>query len=233
LTEELKIIHYPSEEDPFIIADKPAGLPSAPLFEGDDSLLTRLLKSFPILLNVGGRKAVEHGLIHRIDTQTTGLVLLATSQVFYDKMLLLQKEGLFKKTYTAHCDFMPDCGEILQAFPPKPELSGPVESYFRPYGPKGSQVRPVTVDCGPAALKKAAPVLYRTEISIDEKNMAQASIRAGYRHQVRCHLAWCGYPVKGDSVYNPNFKEGEKMEFYASSLSFPHPLTGEQLIFQR
>lgn len=99
-----------------------------------------------------------------------------------------------------------------------------LKSYFRPYGPGRKAVRPVTGEAGKYAEKKRGDVLYRTECiklaGLDQNNVEstgeaetksagfqtaifKARIHRGYRHQVRCHLAWAGYPVRGDVVYNP------------------------------
>lgn len=237
----MQVIHSPTEDSPFLVVFKPAGLPSAPLFEGDESILTQAKKEFPEIDCVHGKKEVERGLIHRIDTETSGLVLIATSQQCYDFLIQAQKDGKFKKWYRAETERIPECASLLGGFPPLPDgieigtnKSFFVESFFRPFAQKGKEVRPVTQDAGRAALKKGGSVVYGTEILLESENNALCSITAGYRHQVRCHLAWCGFPVKGDKVYNPNARknsENLEMKFTACKISFPHPLTGIPQVF--
>lgn len=247
----LQIIHAPTSESPFLVIAKPAGLPSAPLRDGDESVLARAIEMFPVIAEIHGKKEIEHGLVHRIDTETSGLVLIASTQESYDALISSQRDGLFEKWYRADCDFIPDCAETLGAFPPYPAmekifektaqkaLTLEVKSAFRPFGEKGREVRPVTESSGRAALKKSGARLYKTEIQIDANGSALCHISAGYRHQVRCHLAWCGFPVKGDRIYNPrdrklnesNGKEHD-MRFEAVRISFPHPLTKVPLAFQ-
>ena len=231
---EIGIIHAPSAEEPFLLVNKPAGLASAPLRDGDDSAVTRLLADFPEIARVRGWKAVEGGLVHRLDTQTSGLLLIAASQEFYDRIIAEQEAGKFKKTYTAECD---DARCLLPAegFPQRPPFaelgktgrgvySLSVESRFRPWGPHGREVRPVSEASGLGAVKKASPGLYRTEaeFSLDGTGSVRAVCRItrGYRHQVRCHLAWFGFPVKGDVLYNPAAKEGDAFCFHATGLAF-------------
>ncbi|UKI54519.1 MAG: hypothetical protein L6V90_07365 [Treponema succinifaciens] len=60
-----------------------------------------------------------------------------------------------------------------------------------------------------------------------DKFFAKCSIKEGYRHQVRSHLAWLGFPVRGDKLYNPLCSQNEEMQFFADCLKFPHPLTGK------
>lgn len=243
--EQLKILHAPSDSSPFLVVFKPAGIPSAPLFEGDESVLTETIRYFPQIALVHGKKEVEHGLVHRIDTETAGLVLIATTQESFDKLIQSQKDGKFEKWYRADVDHIPECAEILGGFPPAPNIiknQFVVESAFRPFGQKGREVRPVTQNAGRAALKKGGSAVYQTEISFESENVAICHIKSGFRHQVRCHLAWCGFPVKGDKIYNPNFREklfisehapeSHEMKFTAFKISFPHPLTQIPLVFQ-
>ena len=231
--EKFKIIHFPTDESPFLVVDKSAHIPSAPLFEGDDSILTEAVNLFPEIALVHGKKEVEHGLVHRIDTETSGLVLIATSQKSYDALLQSQKNGKFEKWYRAEVDLMPQCAALLGGFPPPPVLENPLiaQSFFRPFGKNGREVRPVTGEAGKSARKKGGSVLYTTEISFEEENVAICHITAGFRHQVRCHLAWCGFPVKGDKIYNPLKSDGD-MKFSACRITFPHPLTQIPLTFQ-
>lgn len=258
--QQIKIIHEPTAEEPFVVIDKPAGLPSAPLSAADyDNALAQCASCFPSVLSVRGKKEIEHGLLHRLDTMTRGLLLISASQDWYDSILEQQSSGAFKKTYAADCRFLPDNPHILGGFPPlsktmsafryEPGETIPVRSYFRNFGKKSREVRPVTADSGRAALKKCASgKLYETEISVMKKSSRTLSVRctipAGYRHQVRCHLAWLGIPVEGDMIYNAlcrQFPVTEQfgteqqadcnMRFSAEKLSFIHPCTGRRLTF--
>ena len=264
----MTIIHSPTVDSPFLVVFKPAGIPSAPLFEGDESVLTESIRLFPEIEEIHGKKEVEHGLLHRIDTETSGLVLIATTQESYDALAQAQKENLFEKWYRAEVEPIPDCAQILGGFPPHSErfldslrsleMTGSerfsVQSAFRAFGKKGREVRPVSEGAGRAALKKGGSVLYQTEISFEAESVALCHITAGFRHQVRCHLAWCGFPVKGDKIYNPNAREIDYrvmfrqcstttpdndnsenthgMCFTACKISFPHPISGETLTFE-
>lgn len=244
----LKIEIVKNEKD-FLVIKKCAGLPSAPLSEGEDSALTQAVEMFPEIRSVVGRKAIEFGLLHRIDTETEGVLLIAKNQAFYDKILEEQKQGGFIKTYEARVErreavgegwpnlkeaLGEDVAEMLKndSFPKIIE----VVSRFRFFGEKNREVRPVFEGAGKAANKKASPKVYTTEIII-EKNaslpssiaasggafessfVAKCKITEGFRHQVRCHLAFLGFPVVGDKVYNPNVGDG-RMMFFATELEW-------------
>lgn len=236
----MDIIHPPSEKSPFLVVAKPAGVPAAPLFEGDESVLTEAARLFPEIALVRGRKDVERGLVHRIDTETSGLVLIASTQQSYDALTCAQRAGEFEKWYRAEIERIPDCAERLGGFPAAPEEIGgdfAVRSAFRAFGRGGREVRPVTDGAGRAARRKGGRVVYETDISLGTGGVALCHLTAGFRHQVRCHLAWCGIPVAGDTIYNPDARADSErpahsMRFTAFRISFPHPLTRIPLVFQ-
>lgn len=225
----------------FVVAVKPAGVHSAPLkAEDGECALAAVVELFPEVLGVVGKKAVEGGLVHRIDFDTAGLLLFARSQSFYSHIMDCQAAGLFQKTYHARCQWLPRCPALLGGFPPPPDfrpdlpfasrLDCAVESGFRPYGPGRRQVRPVSSSPGRFTQRRDGNcALYATRLQIDpspEVVRVQAAITRGYRHQVRCHLAWCGLPVLGDPLYNPLCREGQgpfppQMQFFATGLRFP------------
>lgn len=260
----VKILHSTSD---FVVAVKKAGVHSAPLKADDaDSALSFVAQNFPQVLTVQGKKAVEGGLIHRIDYDTAGLLLFALNQDFYNHIMAYQDEGLFKKGYVARCHYDSRCTELLGGFPPLPvslDFSADhqvctVESSFRAFGPGRKQVRPVTEQSGKFSQRKAggskqgSSPIYATELSITKthgKNfVVEASITKGYRHQVRCHLAWCNLPILADPLYNPtqnpqvqvyldsspnvaSKQSSQQMQFFATSLSFPAFSSSEILSF--
>ena len=231
----IEIIKAPDSIKPYAIIYKPAGLPSAPLSNTDtENAFSKTAELFPKLLNVNGKKDIEHGLIHRLDTATSGLILIASSQECYDYLIEEQQKNKISKFYKALCNID---SNRLEGFPDFPfEISNKksfdIVSYFRPFGPGRKQVRPVTKDSGKAALEKIGkPVLYTTTIEILKsdfvKNIAEVEckITNGYRHKVRCHLAWAGLPVIDDILYNPSVKNesAEAMKFCATKIEFEYP----------
>ena len=261
----VKLLH--STRD-FVVAVKKAGVHSAPLKADDtDSALALLAQDFPQVLTVQGKKEVEGGLVHRIDYDTAGLLLFALNQNFYNHIMACQEDGLFKKGYRAYCHYQENCTELLGGFPPLPvslnfsarHQACTVESGFRAFGPGRKQVRPVTEQSGKFSQRKAqgskqgSNPVYSTELSITKTHeksfVVEASITKGYRHQVRCHLAWCNLPILADPLYNPTQnpllqvypdssftnvateKSIQQMQFFATSLSFPALHSNETLSF--
>ena len=232
MTDKITVIHKPDSQKPFVIIDKPAGLPSAPLHEEDkENAFSQAAELFPQLLEVSGRKSVEHGLLHRLDTATSGLMIIAAAQECYDFLQQEQREGRIIKTYLAECKLLCRAGvEQDLVFAAGQHIT--LTSYFRPYGPGRKEVRPVPLDAKKTELSKVEKkVIYTTEIFIKSINksektaLVECRIVNGYRHQVRSHLAWAGLPVINDPLYNPdtNKKSTEQMHFCASKLEFEYP----------
>lgn len=235
---EFKIIHKPSDSEPFIVIYKPHNIPSAPLNPDDtENALAWCIKKYPEIKNVKGIKPVEYGLVHRIDTVTDGLLLIAVTQDFYNHIEELQKKNLFKKYYLARCiKQIPDT-----TFPKfqndfnNGKTEQTLETYFRPFGKNSKEVRPVTKNSGPSALKKVGkPVIYSTNIKLvskkDEVYTFLCGISKGFRHQVRCHLAAIGFPVINDPVYNKNECTGD-IQFTACKIEFSDE-KGSNFIFE-
>lgn len=223
---EIKIIQAPDIEHPFAVIYKPSGLASAPLFEGDESALSKAMEFFPEIKYVAGKKSIEYGLLHRIDTETSGLLLIASTQESYDFLCKEQKNGRFIKYYRAQVELnkneTQDCNF---------EKEFTVVSAFRPFGPKGRMVKPVFENSSAADRKKCGNKIYSTDIKI-KKNIAVCRISEGYRHQVRAHLAYSGYPICGDKLYNPNAKPDEKMQFEAFRFEFTDPKSLKNIFYE-
>jgi 23S rRNA pseudouridine1911/1915/1917 synthase len=209
---------------------KPHGIPSAPLRSGEEgTLLSWFLGMRSEAASVRGRKEIEHGLVHRLDTATEGLVLVAKTQCAYDFFLALQQEGKLVKTYFAYCSIT-DGSSV-----PRPQdLPLSVRSRFRAFGPGRKEVRPVFPgmrgydDMG-ADYETVVESVERCGTGI---LAVTCSLSRGYRHQVRSHLASIGLPIIGDRLYNPAFRpltdsphEAEEgpLELHAVGINFTDP----------
>lgn len=207
------------EDADFLVIDKPHGIPSAPLSENDENnAFSIIAKKFPEVRSVVGKKSIEGGLVHRIDTDTRGLILIARNQNAYDSFQEQQRNGSFIKYYTAFC--------LKSAVFSVSSVPYTIASRFRPFGEGRKMVQPVFEDSGRAALKKASQKEYSTQlISVtNEINYVkvECKITEGYRHQVRSHLSYIGLPIINDTLYGRILNE-DTMQFFASELEFIHP----------
>ncbi len=244
MNNKIEFLNTPSKENPFLIISKPSGLPTAPLSAHDtNNALYLAAQTFPEILNVNGKKEVEHGLIHRIDTITQGLILIATTQEAYENFINQQKNNNFKKYYTAICQNQKN---NLQGFPQflqnidfDSEKTFSISSYFRYFGQGRKEVRPVPVENQNKTQQKKVEntSIYTTNVKIISEQTktikVECNITKGFKHQVRCHLTWANLPIKNDPVYNQNAEKSEQIEFYASKLQFLHPVTKQIITFQK
>lgn len=215
---------------------KPHGMPSAPLREDEGgTLLSWLLSTRPEAALVEGRKRIERGLMHRLDTGTAGLVLAAKNQAAYESLQKSQEAGLLEKRYEAVCPFDEIEGPAFREAARPLILPLIVESRFRPFGPKGREVRASFP--GDSRYSESARIYTTTihealSVRIDggEFRIFRCSLTLGYRHQVRVHLACIGYPIVGDPLYNPIPSDGP-LRLTAVGISFPDPDSGTTVSF--
>jgi 23S rRNA pseudouridine1911/1915/1917 synthase len=212
------------ETEDFAVMFKPPKMHSVPGRSGNgDTLLDWYAGLFPPVMDLSGKKAGEGGLLHRLDFETQGLVLCAKTQSALDFLRLSQEQGNFIKEYSAMCQ---------KAVSPRPSFPPPpacvlrehfvIESYFRPFGPGRKQVRPVT-----DTLRKGHSGLYQTEVvNVNEQCVFTIRLKKGFRHQIRCHLAWIGWPIRNDPVYGESPADGF-LALRAHRLFFTDPRSGQ------
>jgi len=188
------------ETSDFLVVFKPAEIPTVPLkTEKKVTLLEIVAKTNPEILDVKGFHPWEGGVLHRLDTATRGLVLIAKNQGFFDFMKEQQYEGKFVKEYFAKLSSL---GHSEKSWPVCPfsfkEGQICISSYFRAFGKNRAEVRPAS---SPTE-KNATQTTYDTMVKLISKDEVLCQISKGFRHQIRCHLAWMGHPIKGDFLYS-------------------------------
>jgi 23S rRNA pseudouridine1911/1915/1917 synthase len=174
------------ESEDFVIVDKPAGLPTAPLTRTDSrSLAAALLARYPEMQGVGFRDR-EPGLVHRLDNETSGVVLAARSQAAFQAARSLFESALIEKRYQA----------VVAAGVPE---TGRLETLL---GPDTADARLVRVyDEPPDGYAKLCRTSYRVLKRGARFALVELSVERAFRHQIRAHLAYMGYPIAGDALY--------------------------------
>ena len=171
------------ETPDFVIVDKAAGVPCGSLVGKEQGTLAgALLHHFPEMQHVGyGRR--EPGLVHRLDNQTSGLVLAARHQRAFVALQSGLSRGLLTKKYLALVapNVLPDRGHVRLPLAPHPQ----------------DRRRVIVVSAGGHPSETVFEVLRRGR----DADLAQVSVHAAYRHQIRCHLAHRGASLLGDEVY--------------------------------
>ncbi len=175
------------ERADLVVVDKPAGQASAPLGPLDPGTLAgALLGRYPEMAQVGYR-AREPGLLHRLDTRTSGLLIAARSTQAFDVLRAALREEQLSKRYLAIVDGLglPDFMEIDLPLAPDPSGSG--------------QVIVADDDDTPGARACFS------ELRVVERRgrwaLVEVTASRAYRHQVRVHLACSGWPIAGDLDY--------------------------------
>ncbi|GHU88763.1 RNA pseudouridine synthase [Spirochaetia bacterium] len=242
-----------SETKHYAVVYKPPLIHSVPLKKhGSSADVPTLLDWYGRIegraLKLSGRKDWEGGLLHRLDYETEGLVLIAKTQQAMDALLVQQEQGLFIKEYRAISAGFGVSGlntaGPLPGFPPflqKTTAPSVIQSYFRPWGPGRKAVRPVIIKkAHETASDRGKPYVtevLKTEILEEGTPLKEIlcftlRIKRGFRHQIRCHLAWMGKPILNDALYggaapeNSNSQGGIALR--AAGFSFYDPEGGEK-----
>jgi len=224
--------HVVEEDDDVVAVWKPPGMHTAPL-ESDEpgTLLAWVLTRFPEIGGVRGRKPTEHGLLHRLDRDTQGLVLFARNDRSFNALSAAFAAGAVRKRYSALCRRSAEPPPGLATLLPLPPGGAPwrLATRFRAFGPGRRLVAAVAP--GSASSRRKVSVVYETLITaLDERRdgiHVQVELTRGFRHQVRAHLASVGLPIDGDRLYLGTFGSAEyPLHLAAVGLSFPEPDTG-------
>jgi len=204
---ELRIVY---EDSAVIAVDKPAGLPSHALRPGErHTLVSGLIARYPELQGIG-HGALEPGLLHRLDNDTSGILLAARTQESFERLQATHRRGEFNKRYLA-----------LVAGYAKPQEA---RAFLR------ADRRKVVVRGEP--FEDAKPIVSRLVSSTKHGaySLVCVEVVLASRHQVRAHLAHLGHPIVGDGLYGgPSWPGLDRHFLHASELEFPHPADGRRV----
>ncbi len=205
---------------------KESGIPTVPLKTTIDgrTLLSIASAYYPEIRCCHGQNEWEGGVIHRLDSLTKGIVLIARSQKAYDALMQQQKKDMIQKEYRAEICRGRSVDEGFEPYPYIDPFEGStmISSYFRSFGPGGKSVRPVVSN-----KRYMDGRIYTTIVEPDGEDALRCTITRGFRHQIRSHLAWAGYPIRGDVQYGGNVSDDFGLE--AVSISYIEPCSGRKL----
>jgi 23S rRNA pseudouridine1911/1915/1917 synthase len=193
-----------------VIVAKPAGMPSAPLTLSErGSLCGALLARYPEMATLG-HHAREPGIVHRLDTQTSGLVLAARTPHAFARLSHALDSGALRKQYLAVVsgERIAEQGEIARALAPDRAVHGRVRV-----------LADDELDAGYARLKVTR---FRRLRVGHGRALLELSLASAFRHQIRAHLASLGHPIVGDRLYGGELDErlGERHALHASQLTW-------------
>lgn len=229
------------EDDQLIVIDKPAGLVVHPAAGHEAGTLVNALIAHcgATLSGVGGVK--RPGVVHRLDKDTSGLLVVAKTDRAHRKLADL---------FADHGRTMPFLREYLAVVWGAPDRkTGFVEARIGRHQTQREKMAVVHGDRGREAITHWRVL---ETFSADKARKPVASLIAcqletGRTHQIRVHMAHIGHPLVGDPAYATGFRTKEKLlpeaaraaisalgrqALHAARLEFPHPLTGAQLEFE-
>lgn len=176
-----------------VIVEKPAGVASAPIHSGERGTVANGLRArYPEMAAVGFSPR-EPGLCHRLDTDTSGLLLAARTPEAFEALVAGMKYGTLDKRYLLVCEVGE--GAVL-------DDEGSIEL---PLAGHPSDARRV-VACRDAVQAerlraRAASTTYRVLRRSGARALVEARASKAFRHQVRAHFAAIGAPLVGDALY--------------------------------
>ena len=184
---------------------KPAGVPTVPLAPDEPGTLAGAIASlFPECATIG-RSPGDSGLIHRLDAETSGLLMAARNIETFGRLLDMQRNDQIEKRYAA---LVKPTGAQLPSV-----IDFPLGSTDR----GGRKVRR-----DPSG--RHATTLVRPVEEHGEFLLVEATIHRGLRHQIRAHLALAGFPIVGDPLYGEATVDASgRMFLHATSIIMRHP----------
>ena len=196
------------EDEFLLVVDKPAGLVVHPGAGNASGTLVNALLGRGI---AGGRDPDRPGIVHRLDRDTSGLMVVAKGEPAYSRLVAIMAGREVRRGYRAVV-----VGEGL------PE-TGTVDS---PVGRDPENPTLMAVGVG-----KRAVTHFEVLREGADHSMLRVRLETGRTHQIRVHLSSIGHAVYADPLYGTPVP-GRRLWLHAESLAFVHPVTGEDLSFE-
>ena len=234
----LEVFH---EDDDLIVVNKPAGMVVHPAPGSPSGTLVNALLAHcgDRLSGVGGLK--RPGIVHRIDKDTTGLLVVAKSDIAHQGLAAQFLDHSVDRLYTAICFSVPSAAD--------PRLMGLAGTSFE----SGNQLKIITQLARHKTDRQRQAVVLQNgkhavtrvrvlqELSGGSASVVECKLETGRTHQIRVHMSYVGHALLGDQTYSRRRKlAGEHTEqvasfprqaLHAGLLGFKHPLTGRTLRF--
>lgn len=173
------------EDEQLLFVDKPAGVLTHSVQEGDISLVDWVISHYPPIIQVGDNP-LRPGIVHRLDKDTSGVLVIAKTEEAFTELKRMFQEREIEKTYFALVE-----GNLPQSIG---EIDFPITRI--PHSEKRS-VRRATDD--PEA--RSAVTLYRVIRQLEGADFIEVKPKTGRTHQIRVHFSALQHPIVGDRLY--------------------------------
>jgi 23S rRNA pseudouridine1911/1915/1917 synthase len=195
------------EDEHLLVVDKPAGLVVHPARGHREGTLAQLLAPL-----AAGGDPERAGIVHRLDRDTSGLLLVARSQEAHRLLQRALARRRIEREYLA----------LVQGRPPA--RSGTIEA------PIGRDPRVRTRMAVGGGSPREARTHFTLERALPAHSLLRLRLETGRTHQIRVHLRAIGHPVCGDPEYGtPGLLGLERQFLHACRLVFEHPFSGERV----
>lgn len=202
------------EDEDVIVVNKPSNMvvhPAVGNFSG--TLVNGLMYHTKNLSTVSGDD-VRPGIVHRIDKDTSGLLMVAKNNNAHEKLAEQLRDKTTTRKYIAlvHGNIIEDEGEI--------------------HAPIGRDVYDRKKMAITVKNSKSAETHFRVIERFEHYTLIECTLKTGRTHQIRVHMKYIGYPIVGDPMYGPRKTIDTKGQaLHAKTLGFIHPSTGEYMEF--
>lgn len=201
------------EDAELLVVNKPKGMVVHPAPGHPDGTLVNALLYHCAGQLSGINGVIRPGIVHRIDRDTSGLLIVAKTDRAHLGLAEQIAVHSFTREYEAVC-----CGRFK-------EDSGTV------HAPIGRDPRDRQKMCVIATNSKDAVTHYTVLTQYERCAHIRCKLETGRTHQIRVHMKHIGHPVYGDAVYGKAEKGVEGQCLHAKKIGFVHPVTGEYLEF--
>lgn len=212
------------EDDNFLVINKPAGLLThardEKLFDQETTLVHWLIKKYPAIIKIGDNPKLRPGIVHRLDKETSGVMVIAKTQVAFGHLKKQFSEHLIKKEYYAWVyGKMPSNYGVINFPIGRSEDGGKMAA--RPNAPIEDKN------------DKTAVTEYEVIKQLPHRALIKIMPQTGRTHQIRVHFFALNHPVIGDPMYqSKSYKAipSERMLLHAHKITFKD-LTDEEKTF--
>ncbi|WP_019132441.1 RluA family pseudouridine synthase [Peptoniphilus obesi] len=207
---DFKILY---EDDHLAIISKPQDLVVHPgAGNPNNTLVNGLLYKFDNLAK--GSDELRPGIVHRLDKDTSGLMIIAKSDEAYSKLVKMFKNRKIKKTYLAI-------------------VYGKLDDFGVIDAPIGRDRKNRKKFCVTNHNSKRAISKYKLLKNFDNYSLVKINLITGRTHQIRVHFSYIKHPIIGDPVYGYKNKFNiDKQLLHSYILEFKHPISGQEMKFE-
>lgn len=195
------------EDEHLLVVDKPAGMVVHPARGHSEGTLSQLLAGV-----AAGGEAQRAGIVHRLDRDTSGLLIVAKSEQAHSQLQAALAARRISREYLALVEGRP------------PSRTGTIEA------PIGRDPRVRTRMAVGGQFPREAVTHFTLERELPASSLLRLRLETGRTHQIRVHLQAIGHPVCGDPEYGRAGLYGLQRQFlHAIRLELEHPITGKRI----